>query len=219
MALEFPLALADFFENLDLTESTLDLPESMVVTGRTGGGEVLTATSGVRLWEGDVVFMPQSYADADAILAKISILREPGRPFFVTHAARPAPRYDPTGAILGGAQPKISSVASNNRDLTIKDMPAGYVIAPGDHISWRYGINPDYRYAFHRVVQGGVASGGGTVTVEVTPYIRTGALPDLDIKLINPMLKAVLVPRTVDTGKYSGRLVTGIKFGWRQTLR
>ena len=219
MAYEFPLSLADFFNSFEFTESIFDLDESMSQTGRTGAGEILTASNGVRLWEGEVTFLPNSYADADAIKAKIDLIREPDRPFLVTHAARPAPRKDQNGTILGSAVPKISAIAPNNRDLTIKELPAGYILSPGDPLSFRLGSAPDYRYAYHRLAQGGTANGSGIVTVEVSNYIRPGPAVNDVVTLINPVCKAVYVPGSFDPSVYSGNLVQGIKFGWRQTLR
>ncbi|MBP2160260.1 MULTISPECIES: hypothetical protein [Asticcacaulis] len=52
MALNFPLSISDFFGGLKIQSMSFDLPESLVATGTTGAGEILTADLGARLWTG-----------------------------------------------------------------------------------------------------------------------------------------------------------------------
>jgi hypothetical protein len=218
MSLSFPLSLSDFFGDLKVGSISFDLPESMVATGTTGSGEILTADTGTRLWAGEVQMAPMSYDDAEAVSAKISTLRQAGRSFFVYNMAKPGPRFDPNGAALDGATPQIKTVASDNRELTLKGLPYGYVLSPGDYLGFAYGGNPT-RYALHDLVSGGTANGSGEMTVEVSSFLRPGAAGNADITLIRPFCKAVLVPGSVSRGVAAGQFITGIKFNWRQTLR
>lgn len=218
MPLTFPLSLADFFGDLRVQSITFDLPESMVATGVTGSGDILTADLGSRLWSGEVQLGPMYYDEAEEVSAKLSTLRQAGRSFFVYNMAKPGPRMDREGAILGAATPQIKSVASNNRELTLKGLPVGYVLSPGDYIGFTYGSSPT-RYALHDLVTGGAANGSGEVTVEVSSFIRAGAAANAAVTLIKPYCKAVLVPGSISRGQAAGQFITGIKFGWRQTLR
>lgn len=218
MALSFPLALADLFDGLQIAEITFDLPESVGKSGETGAGEILTYDLGAQLWRGDVTVAQRNHLDAKAMGAKVSLLRKAGRSFFVYDIAAPGPRFDPDGAILGAADIKIQSIASNNRDVVFYNFPTGYELASGDKIAFIYGANPA-RYALHQVVTGGVANGAGQLAVELDPFIRSGATADLSVTLIKPVCKAVYVPGSFTPGTSSGVTTSGFKFSWQQTLR
>lgn len=218
MAYSFPMALTDFFAEMPLMQMTMQLSEARISSGETGAGEILTATMGVRLWGGTVSFQPMYYEDAVEVAALVSILEEPGSSFFVNNPTKTGPRSDPDGTILASATPKISSINANNRDMLIKSLPNGYVLSGGDELSFAYGSNPT-RYAFHRVVKGGTANGAGQLNVELSPRIRSGAVADIGLTLINPVCKAIVVPGSFDGGTYEGNVCQGMKFSWQQTLR
>lgn len=65
---------------------------------------------------------------------------------------------------------RLVSVAGDNVEIGLSLLPIGFVLTVGDMLSFDYGV---YR-ALHRVVVGGTAGGGGTVTIEVRPEIRPG---------------------------------------------
>lgn len=217
MALNFPLSLSDFIEKLKVQSQSFDLPESMVATGTTGSGDILTADLGTRLWAGEVQLAPMPYDEAEGVSAVISALRQAGRSFFVHNMAKPGPRFDPAGTLLDGFTPKIEAVASN-RELALKGLPPGYVLSPGDYIGFSYGPEP-VRHALHDLVSGGVVSSGGRLTVEVSNFLRPGAMADTNVTLVRPVCKAVLIPGSVTRGVAAGQFITGIAFKWRQTLR
>lgn len=217
MSLVFPLNISSFFDKLKIQSSSFDLPESLVSTGTTGAGEILTADVGTRLWTGEVQLAPMPYDEAEAVSAKISALRQAGRSFFVYNMAKTFPRYDPGGAILSGATPQILSV-DDRSVLTLKGLPAGYVLSEGDYIGFEYGSSPK-RYALHDLVSHTVANGSGLATVEISGAIRPGAAGNANVSLIRPVCKAVLIPGTASRGTAAGQFITGITFKWRQTLR
>lgn len=218
MALSFPLALADLMDRLPIGSITIDLPDSLAKSGETGGGDILTADIGHRLWKGDILIADINHADAEDAASRISVLRAAGRSFFVYDKARPGPRQDPDGSILGAATVRIQSIASNNRDVVLYGVPVGYVLSTGDKLSFAYGSNP-IRHAYHRMVTGGAANGAGQVAIEVDPPIQAGAVPDIVVTLVKPVCKAVYVPGSFTPGSSQGTRTTGIKFSWQQTLR
>lgn len=220
MPLGFPLAISQFFGELPIQSCVLDLPDATVQSGRTSGGEVLTARSGSRLWTGRVTLKPVLHSEADQIMARISVLREPGRHLFAHGFPTCSPAYDRDGSILGGAAVTIQALAANNRELRLAGLPAGYRLRSGEALAFAYGSNP-VRYAFHRIVtlESVAAANGQTPLIEVTPHIRPGAAVGAAVTLIKPFFKALVVPGSVNPGSPSGRFVTGISFDILQALR
>lgn len=215
MALTFPLSISDFFKGLRMTVISFDLSESSVSV-ETGGGEILRSDVGPRLWEGSVSLLIAEHRDQAAITAKINTLRQAGREFYVFDPTLKAPRLDPDASILGSATPTISSIATDNRHLSIEGLPAGYKLSAGDMLSFVY----DGRQALHQVVVGAAANSGGiTGLIEVIPHIRPTAAIGADVTLHQPVCKAVMLPDTVNTGAKSGNLTRGVSFKFRQTLR
>lgn len=219
MALAFPLALADFFDGLRIRESVFWLPEQLE-TDRTAGGEVLVADHGARLWEGRVTLAADTFEQIGAAEAKLSILAQAGRSFYVHPMGFAYPAADPGGVILGAAVPLISSVAADRRSLTIKALPAGYQLRPGDFLAFAYGSSP-VRRALHRVVVGATASGTGVASnIEVTPEIRAGAAANAVITLKKPFCKAVMLPGSIQSAtQQPGGWMAGPSFSFVQTLR
>lgn len=214
MARSFPLTLGQFAGCLPVASSTL-APADNTIQTVTRGGEVLQAAVGASLWQGDVVLAEYRTPRMDEIRATLAMLRALGGSFLVAPFHRLGPIADPRGTILGGAAPKISSIAGNSRDLTIKSLPAGYVLSAGDFLSFLYGSAPT-RYGFHQVAVGATANGSGVATVEVTPPIRPGAAADAAITLVRPVMKAVLTDPQF--GTVSLRRSGGVSFSFAQTL-
>lgn len=219
MALVFPVALDDFFAGLKIREAVFWLPSSLEMD-RTAGGEVLTADHGARLWEGRVTLVSARPSVQGAVDAKISVLHQAGRAFYVFPRQYAYPAADPNGEGLGVAVPVISGLFSDGRSVAIGGLPPGYVLTPGDFLAFDYGSAPTRR-ALHRVVIGAVANSGGLVSsIEVTPEIRPGALVGAPVILRRPSCKAVLLPGSVSSGVQSvGGVVSGASFSFVQTLR
>ncbi|MDE2250394.1 MAG: hypothetical protein KGL25_03195 [Gammaproteobacteria bacterium] len=231
MALTFPLSLTDFWGKLPIASFTFELGES-VNTSKTAAGEVIVADLGSRLWSGSAILTPQYNEDAAATAALISVLRQGGRYFFAVPAHHPAPTSDPDGSVLtafiaqqptlslnfgansygidpsGTGSPAIASLSSDGRSLSITGLPAGYVLSPGDFLSFTYLSSPT-RYALHQIVGGATAdSTGTTALMEVTPSIRTGAAVGSPVTLVNPYMKAIVTPGRGKMGVSSG-IITG----------
>lgn len=220
MAYTFPLTLAQFFDGLPIESAMFDLGEALEM-GETGGGEILTADVGARLWKCDVEIALQPYFTAEQIKAKINLLRYAGRSLIVHPIPMVAPQYDPTGSILGGGASAVSLIAvnANNREIKLGGLPVGYQLTIGDKLSFQYGSNP-VRYALHEVASNGVADGtGATGWFELTSFIRPGYALLSNVKLIKPEMKAVLIPGSFSAGKSGGQVTQGMKFSLVQTLR
>lgn len=219
MAYTFPLPLADFFAGLPIQTVVPDLLEALEMS-QDGGGSILTADVGPRLWKMDISIRPGEYDDIEAIKAKLNLLREAGRSLIVHAIPAVAPRADPTGAILGASVVTLQSVnVANNREITLAGLPAGYKLSVRDCLSFTYGSNP-VRYAMHQVVKDVTADGAGVAAnVEVISFIRPGFTLDAPVRLIKPQFKAIVVPGSTNPGRVGQRVIDGLQFSVMQTLR
>lgn len=212
----FPWAVDDFFGGLKIASATFDLSESLQIE-ETGGGQIVTAGLGERLWEGSVQLVGGYHADLAALQARLSLIRESGRPFFVFPKHKPFPASDPAGTILGAAAPVIATLPSA-RTMTLSGLPAGYQLSPGDFLSFAYGSSPA-RQALHQIVTGGTANASGVApAIEVTPAIRPGAATGAAVRLVRPFCTAIYRPGSYRAASYSLRVGSASSFSFVQTV-
>jgi hypothetical protein len=218
MAITFPLGRPDFFTPLARVEAVFELSEAMSVT-ETGGGEILRADYGPRLWQGRVTVRANTYGTLDRLLARAELLRQPGAAFMVHPSHRAGPQADPEGSALGSASPTITALAANTREITLAGLPGGYVLTEGDMLSFTYLANPT-RYALHRVMETRTATGGGGIAaIEVSPPVRPGAVWPRPLTLIRPFCKAVILPGSFEPPVMTRSPRATFSFAWRQSLR
>lgn len=215
--LTFPLVLGDFWSTLRFqTFDKLRLAGGLQFQA-TGGGEVIPARTGQRLWEGDVTLV--AGYDHGATEALLTVLQDPGRSFMATAHDRPYPLRDPTGALLGAAAPVIASLPAGGRSMTLSGLPAGYVLSPGDYLGFTRGTPA--RHELVQLVTGAVADGAGvTPEFEVTPGIRPGAIVGAAVQLARPTFRAMIVPGSVKLSQTPAARGPrpGPSFSFRQTL-
>lgn len=217
MALTFPLPLATFFDGLAIQSGTPDLGEAIEMS-ETGGGEILTAALGNRLWSIDISIASRTYTEGAAIQAKLDSLRYPGRSLLAQLSPMIGPFADPTGAILGAFTPALYAVQANNRDITVSGLPLNYTLTVGDFLSFTYGSNPT-RYAIHQILVGGTTDANGRIAVELSSFVAPGYTLGTTIRLIKPHFKAIVKPGSVTPGTISGQRTEGFKFTLIQTFR
>jgi hypothetical protein len=213
--LTFPLSLATFWLRLPIARETFEIA-SAVETSRTRGGEILTADLGASLWSGKIELGPMTQAEARAITPLLNILRSAKGSIMVADSARLRPALDPTGSILGASAPTVLATGTTWRELSLTGLPPGYVLSPGDRITWAEAG----RWHLHEIVQGVTADAGGvTPMIEVTPPLRVAPTPGVSVLLTNPRCRAVVDPASIELGQTRQTIVTGVKFAWTQTLR
>lgn len=219
MAYAFPLTTAQFMSILPIREMVFDIPESLEIA-ETGGGEILTADLGTRLWQGEVTLDDMQRDEAAEALAMLSVLRQGDASFMIHDVGRSAPRYDLTGTILGASAPTLHQVNANLRDIRLTGLPSGYRINRHDYLAFSYGANP-VRNALHRAVSFQQANSAGTFGgwLEVAPAIRLGYAIGASVSLIRPTCKAVIVPGSVNPGRRRATMTVGAFFKFIQTLR
>jgi len=219
MAWTFPLSLADFYDKLRVAVPgrNWELARLDQLSGL-GSGQPLRAELASPLWGLQVQLVGMGNAEADAILSLLELLNHPGRAFYFSNPKRPHPLYDPNGTLIAGFTPTIHTLNSNNRQMRIEGLPAGYRLTAGDMISWDYG-NPARR-AFHRITETVTASGAGLSPLfEVYPFIRPGSTTGIGVTLAKPAALAEIVPGTFDPGSADTVNTSGITFNIMQRLR
>lgn len=212
--LTYPTPLATFFGGLRVQSGDLRLTGG-TQENATGGGEVIIASLGVRLWEADITLIAAD--DPGGVEAVLTALQVPGRTFFADARKRPCPIKDPTGSILGAANPVIASLPAGGLSLTLSGLPAGYVLSAGDYISFTRGS--PLRHEMHQIVTDAVASGGGvSPEFEVVPGIRPGVIVGAAVVLVRPFFRAVMVAGSLKFSPYTRGPRQGASFTFRQTL-
>jgi len=215
MAQSYPRALDQLFDGLGVAESTFDLDEAVAME-ELGSGEILTADYGPRLWRGDVTISTDTHAETDQAAARVSVLRAAKRSFLVTQKHRRGPQADPSGVLLGSASPVIASVASNRLDVRVEGLPSQYTLTVGDYVSYSYGGV----YGLHQVVESRAAGTNGTIAaIELDPPLLLGVPDGVPLVLVQPRLKAIVVPLSYQPPRFRSTVANVITFSWRQSIR
>ncbi|PYE89574.1 hypothetical protein [Phyllobacterium leguminum] len=216
MAIIFPLSIAALADKLPIESVDWKLMEQQELSGL-GSGEVLAADLGPRLWEAQAQLGQTYNDDAAELQALFETLDGAINPFYLYDPRKPFPRSDPTGAILGATKPKISSIGSNMKSMSLEALPDGYVLSVGDYLAFDYGTNP-VRRALHRICEAATANSSGVTPVfEVRPHVRPGATVGTEVMLKKPSAKVILIPKSFSAPS-AGALTSTISFQVRQTL-
>lgn len=145
---------------------------------RTAGGVTLGKDLGPALWVAEWISVPEDQVDVVELEAKLRSLDGVIGAFTAYDRRRPYPKAYPSGAFTDSG--KIAGVQSP-KALTLKGLPAGFVISVGDYFMFDYGSSPSNR-ALHQASEAVTADGAGnTPSFEVRPQLR-GAVVDLDVK-------------------------------------
>ena len=190
MAITFPLSTASFIELLRVQAIVPYLQFQQELSSQ-GSGGVIAKDMGPALWMADIQTASLKNHLLEELEAAIESLQGSIGTFYCYDTKRWYPKLDPGGSILGASTVKINSVP-DNISLSLKGLPAGYVISRGDRFHFTY--NTTSR-AYHRALETVTANGSGvTAAFAVSPYLRTGAAADQDVTLIKPSAIMRLVP-------------------------
>lgn len=217
MMFNFPFQLNEFADRLRIRSQDWDLSENLRVT-EDGGGRLLTADAGPRLWEGSVTIAPDRHADQRRAVALAHVIRQAQASFLIGDPKGKFPIADPDGSLLGGAVVTLSEPVAGADTIALDGLPEGYVLTPGDYLSYAYG-SQDEKVALHQVTTGGAAAADGTLAVGVVPRVRPGVADGTAVTLIGAACKAVLVPGSFKAGTIGLASTAGFSFSFRQTLR
>lgn len=207
-----PLGLSEFSDLITRSEFTFTLSEN-VGSDDTGGGAAIRVERGTRLWEGQVSVSRQYHEDAQALDAAFDQVTSASGGFLLI-PPHPAPKLDQDGFLIAGSSPTLFSVAPGGATVTIEGLPAQYRLSAGDFVGWTYGT-PARRGVYR--VQGTVAANNvGRATVKILP--PTPASAGAAVAIVNPTLRAVIVPGSYEDAAYAPALRGARSFRWRQAL-
>lgn len=217
MTVTFPLAIGMLADFLPISSVAWNLSDQQQYS-RTGGGEILAKDLGPRLWTAKVTLTPTSNLDVGVIEGLLDTLDGAINEFYLFDPRRRYPVSDPKGTILAGsAGVYIDSLGSDNKSLSLRGLPADYVIPGGTMIAFDYGDLP--RRALHRFSIGGVANGDGeTGLLELRPHIRPGATVNTQVALAKASAKVKILPGSLASQPGPDVNFTNISFSVLQTL-
>lgn len=188
----------------------------------TQGGAALVVENGPSLWKASVATPPLKGSDARLLSAWLTSIKTPPQPFWLADLRRIWPaNYQggwgdltvPGGGAFGGTC-QLASVNSDGVTVGLSHLPVGFVLSPGDMLSWDYG-SPR---ALHRAVSDpAVADGSGNITIEVRPVVRAGWTAGATVNLQGPKGKFLLI-RDSDKPKTDNHNKTVFTFDAMQTL-
>lgn len=186
------MTLNDVFEIASITVQ----PQRNDEVEGVGSGQILTAELATPLWSVDIETTLSLFDDGRYIRAILNDLNRPGQVFDVYDPVAQYPRSDPTGSILGSSTVRIDTVGSDGT-VTLKGLPVGYVLLPGDFIQ----IDFLGRRGFFEVSQPATANGSGIAgPFRMFPTISTAAPVNTIITLIRPKIQCQFVPSSLSYG-------------------
>ncbi|WP_127078345.1 hypothetical protein [Rhodomicrobium lacus] len=199
MTITYPRALLDVAQ---IAQCTVTL-QRMDTRATTRGGLVQVANLGPATWKFAYQTVPLLAPDANAWEAWLASLRGGLRYFQGTDARFQNPVAYPDGVATltrpGGGSfdgtANLTAADATASTVTLGALPVGYVASPGDWISFPTAAS----VALHRVIEGGVASGTGALTVTVEPALRPGFVTGAgNARLVGAWCNAVIDPATIN---------------------
>lgn len=185
-------------------------------------GKTISMNLGPELWMPEIQTGQLEAAAAGEARAWYDTLLS-NNEFFAYDAMREYPlAYADTGfdSLLVGASPfsgscVLSNVESNGVQVDLASLPIGFVLSPGDYLSFDY-LSGAAR-ALHRVSALATANGSGLATVEVRPNIRAGWTASASVLLHRAACRALILPDSYSENEVPPNFVS-ISFKAVQTL-
>ena len=182
---------------IGITDSSFDLDYGQEYTQQASG---IVRVRDVRspIWKASFT-APNGYlAEVETVKALLDDLRGSALSFYAWCPSRQYPASDPTGSIVAASTVQINGL--NGADLTrlsLKGLPAGYVLTRGDLLAFDYTATTTRR-ALHRVVTASIAANGSGVTAEfvVAPPLRAGAAVNATVNLRRAAGEFRVMPKT-----------------------
>lgn len=175
-------------------------------------GAVIGKDLGPALWYGDWSTVPMPNDDALTLEAKLNALDGVISTFEAGDVRRPYPKAYASGVFNDTGL--LNSVNVNNKAISFKSLPAGFVLSTGDYLAFTYGTSR----ALHQVMEPVTANGSGlTAEFEVRPYIRPGYALNAAITLKQPKGLFRLLPGSIST-QTQGSMFSIVSFKAVQAL-
>jgi hypothetical protein len=209
MSLIFPLSLASFADLIGVSQVKWNPKDNRELSGM-GSGQILGADLAPQLWTGDLTLAEKEHADARKIEAKLNaVIRSMGS-FYLYDPRTAYPYADRDGSTLGSSTVKVKAKA-DGKSLSLKGLPAGYVLTEGDYLAFDYNFST--RRWFGEVAEGVTAdSSGDTATFEVSPFLPLEDVTGLVVTLVKPAMVCKIVPGSLSVQSTGNSVTTQIGF-------
>lgn len=196
MALTYPLSLASFMQLYRIAMISLQLNVQQEMSQQASGGNI-SRDLGPQFWTADISTGNLNDNDVEDMLSLLRALEQTQGTFLCTNSRRRYPKADPTGSIVGTSTVQINSNTSVG--LSLKGLPAAYVLNLGDYISVVYG-SPSERILF-QLEEGITANGSGvTGTFAVHPAVPPAMAANAACTLKQPTVQMTVVPGSIKQG-------------------
>ena len=166
--------------------------QPMLEVSPTRGGKQIAADLGPALWMGEFSTGLLTAAKFGIARAWIDTLSST-QTFYGYDKLR---EYPLRGLPIGFSGACTVSTFALPFALTLAGLPAGFVLSPGDYVSFDYASGSSR--ALHRVVAGGTASGGGSLLLEVRPAIRSGLVASQAATVFRSAARMIILPDTYE---------------------
>ncbi len=104
----------------------------------------------------------------------------------------------PTGDSFDGISAKVKALDGGRTQISLKSLPAGYVVSVGDHLSITWGTAGNL--ALVAVMETVTADGDGeTASFVIEPYLPAGVAADDVVAVKRPACHMAIVPGSIST--------------------
>lgn len=211
MAITYPYSLAAFADRLLISSVIWSVQRNDELSGA-GDGRFFQAELAPPLWTGEVTLSIDRSDNVKQAAALVRKLHGAQEAFFMFDPLSPYPQSDPKGLVLGSANVQVNSVSTNRDAISLKGLPAGFVLTIGDKMQIAYGSNP-VRYAFLEFAETGAANGSGaTGQLGVFPHVPVGVTTNLSVILKKPACRVVIFPGSHEPGRARRTVTEGAGF-------
>lgn len=188
MALTFPAAVTAIADHIPLASASWNLARQQQHSN-IGAGVIMSAARGADLWEADCTSLERPHAEVRVMRARLDSLVGGLNAFYLYDPAAVAPALDPTGSILGANTPQVHTVTP--KTLTVKGLPAGYVLSIGDMIA----VDFDGRRWLGQILEAATADGSGiTPAFTIDPALPAGVAANDAVYLLKASAMMKIIP-------------------------
>lgn len=205
MSYTFPIFTTSFWDLLPAESQMFHLPR-ISTDFSLGSGDSITSELADPRWRGTVNLAPDPWVDHERIAALVRVLMRPGATFNATPYQARA-QTGGTFALASSSAPNLAAFSGVGASVTL---PVGYF----------FSMNYGGPHRLHQIAEAAVANGSGlTPEVEIVPPLEPGWVVGQVVTRTKPLVRAKIIPSSVQQGTMSAGITSGLSFDWVQTFR
>lgn len=205
------LALADFFDHLDLLPFHWSIQRNDQLSGG-GDGRYWQAELAPPLWSAEITLRRMPSVRAEGIAARIRRLRGASETFLFRNPYVCGPRSDPVGTIFADSNAAVSAISTERDAISVAGLPSGYRLTVGDKLQITDSVDSTLIAFLEVGAEKSAGSGGILSLVPVFPLVPNWVTVGDTVTVIRPACKCIMVPGSHSTGSVSGHLTDGQSF-------